>query len=288
MLQPPVAQTPQRSWSSLAISTAVHAGLLTLAVVLSRQPASPGEPGREASRVERRVDMVYLPPPPEPPRPEPPPPPRPEPPPPAAPREPAAQPPPRPVAPPPERARREPEPRPNAPPEEERSEGEEEPEGDQAGTPEASPREAVTMESEARRIFGRPRAPTPPGAGPRAIRPMEAYIPENPAKCIPGPAAPRDSAAAVQYGVAEGKIFRGDDGRPLAGAHLQMLGTPYVAFTNDDGSYRFRFDMSLVDHCRTQYVRVTAKGFESRLLVLVVGVNVRSEDVHLQKRSWWR
>jgi hypothetical protein len=88
-------------------------------------------------------------------------------------------------------------------------------------------------------------------------------------------------------GVAEGRILRGDNGRPLAGAHLQMLGTPYVAFTDDAGDYKFRFDLSLVDQCRTQYVRVTAKGYQSRLLVLVIGANVRSEDVRLERRSWF-
>jgi hypothetical protein len=84
--------------------------------------------------------------------------------------------------------------------------------------------------------------------------------------------------------MAEGRIFRQNDGRPLAGAHLQMLGTPYVTFTNDQGEYHFRFDLSLIDNCRTQYVRVSAPGYESRLLVLVVGANVRSEDVSLRKR----
>jgi hypothetical protein len=118
---------------------------------------------------------------------------------------------------------------------------------------------------------------------------MEAYVPDDAAKCVPRPAAPRDPSAPVQFGVAEGRIFRGDDGRPLGGAHLQMLGTPYVAFTDDAGTYKFRFDLSLVDQCRTQYVRVTAKGYESRLLVLVVGLNVRSEDVRLERRGgWWR
>jgi hypothetical protein len=67
-----------------------------------------------------------------------------------------------------------------------------------------------------------------------------------------------------------------------------MIGTPYTAFTDDQGGYRFRFDLSLMDNCRTQYVRVTAKGYESRLLVLVVGPNVRSEDVSLKKRAWWQ
>jgi hypothetical protein len=114
---------------------------------------------------------------------------------------------------------------------------------------------------------------------------MESYIPDDASKCVPTPTAPADSAGPVQYGTVEGRIYRGDSGRPLGGAHLQMIGTPYAAFTDADGSYKFRFDLALMDNCRTQYVRVTAKGYESRLLVLVVGANVRSEDVALKKRG---
>ena len=287
MLQPPAPRPPHRSWSSLALSSAVHAGLVVLAVLLSRQPAreDPKDPEDTSAR-ERQVEMVYLPPPPEPP---PPPPPEPEP-------EPTPTPPPRPVQPapiprpfnpPPERAQRDPEPNANAPPDAERIEGTGEPDEQAAESPAPAP-EAVTMESEARRIFGRKRTPTPPGVGPRAVRPMEAYVPDDPTKCVPRPSEPRDPDAPIQFGVAEGRILRGDNGRPLAGAHLQMLGTPYTAFTDDQGAYKFRFDMSLVDQCRTQYVRVEAKGYQSRLLVLMVGLNVRSEDVSLEKRSWWR
>jgi hypothetical protein len=113
---------------------------------------------------------------------------------------------------------------------------------------------------------------------------MEAYVPDRPEKCIPEPSAPAEPGAPVQYGTVTGKIFRKDNGGPLAGAHLQMLGTPYVTFTDDAGEYRFRFDMALMDNCRTQYVKVTAPGYESRLLVLVVGPNVRSEDVVLKRK----
>jgi len=287
LLQPPVSRPAQRSWTSLGVSAAVHAALIALAVLLSRQP--PPEAGSRASdgpAPERQIEMVYLPPPPEPPpppRPEPEPAPTQPPPPPARP----APPVPRPFTPPPEQAQPTPEPNANAPPEATRSEGAEEPADAPSGGASAAP-EVATMESEARRIFGRKRTPTAPGAGPRAVRPMEAYIPEDATKCVPRPSQPRDPSAPVQYGVAEGRILRGDNGRPLAGAHLQMLGTPYTAFTDDQGGYKFRFDLSLVDQCRTQYVRVEAKGYESRLLVLMVGVNVRSEDVALQKRSWWR
>jgi hypothetical protein len=147
--------------------------------------------------------------------------------------------------------------------------------------------EAPTMESEARRIFGRRRVATAPGVGPRAVRPLETYLPDRSQVCVPTEKPPADSTAPVQYGTVVGRIFREDGGGPLPGAHLQMLGTPYTAFTDNQGEYQFRFDLSLMDNCRTQYVRVSAKGYESRLLVLMVGQNVRSEDVHLERRSRW-
>jgi hypothetical protein len=89
--------------------------------------------------------------------------------------------------------------------------------------------------------------------------------------------------APLQLGTVVGRIFRQESGQPLAGAHLQMIGTPYVTFTDGLGEYRFRFDLALVDNCRTQYVKVSAPGYESRLLVLVVGPR-RSEDVVLRRR----
>ena len=288
---------PQRPWISLALSAALHAALLVLAVQLTREraPAPPEDRHADSTGPARQVEMVYLPPPPTPKvTPPPPPEPKPTPPPPAPP--PAPPTPPRATAP-PKKEQRTPEPDANAPPEATRAEGQE-PENDKppggertgANDPkEGSPAPATadapaTMESEARRIFGRPRLGTQAGAGPRASRPMEAYLPDRPERCIPKPAAPRDSAAAPQFGVVTGKIFRQDNGRPLAGAHLQMLGTPFVSFTSDDGEYHFRFDLSLVDNCRTQYVRVTAPGYESRLLVLMVGPNVRSDDVLLKRK----
>jgi len=112
---------------------------------------------------------------------------------------------------------------------------------------------------------------------------MESYLPDHPERCVPKEPNP-DSVGTPQYGVVVGRIFRQDNGAPLVGAHLQMLGTPYVTFTDGTGEYHFRFDMSLVDNCRTQYVRVSAPGYESRLLVLMVGQNVRSDDVQLRKK----
>jgi len=270
----------------------MHAGLLVLAVYLSHERAqTPAERRVEDSDPERQVQMVYLDPPTDPPQPEPP---RPEPPPVPKPAPvPVPQPkPPTPTAPAPEKEQRTPEADANAPPEAARSEGEEresdappggaQPDAAESG-PSAAENLAALMESEAKRIFGTPRAGPRPGAGPRAVRPMEAYLPDSPERCIPKPRPPEGSAAP-EYGTVVGRIFRRDNGRPLAGAHLQMVGTPYVTFTDASGEYRFRFDLSLVENCRTQYVRVTADGYESRLLVLVVGENVRSEDVLLKRR----
>jgi len=185
-----------------------------------------------------------------------------------------------------------PEPEPNAPPDATKEKGQ----SDEAGgatpaapkttaeTPAPAQEKVVaTMESEARRIFGSERLATRPGVGPRATRPMESYLPENPERCIPETPAPADPGRPIEFGTVVGRIFRQDNGKPLAGAHLQMIGTPYVAFTDGRGEYRFRFDASLMGNCRTQYVRVTAPGYESRLLILVLGPN-RSEDVRLRRR----
>jgi hypothetical protein len=263
----------RQNWIPLSLSTAVHLLLLGLAVGVSRRAPEAQARAREVSDPSRHVEMIYVPPA-EPVRP-------------LAPAKPAALP--------PIHQRKEPEPEPNAPPEAVRTTGAESDEpspasGEQAGgspsPPSEAPRQEATsaLESEARRIFGRPRLQTPAGAGPQAIRPMESYVRDDTEHCTPHPSAASDSAGLPQLGVVAGRIFRQDNGRPLAGAHLQMLGAPYVAFTDGNGEYRFRFDLALVDNCRTQYVRVSAIGYETRLLVLMVGPNARSEDVSLRRR----
>lgn len=260
--------------ASLAISAGIHLVMLAVAAALTRTPPEDPKKGADPSVEAPRVEMIYVPPV--------------EPPPPAV-QPPPVPKPPAPVRPPPQPApprapRTEPEPEPNAPPEAARSEGAETVEQLKADAAPAPKEQTIaTLESEARRIFGRPRLMTRVGAGPQARRPMEAWIRENPERCVREPAAPGDSAGQPEFGTVTGRIFRQDNGRPLAGAHLQMIGTPYVAFTDGAGEYRFRFDLALMDNCRTQYVKVTAAGYESRLLVLVVGPN-RSEDVRLRRR----
>ncbi|HEY8197777.1 MAG TPA: carboxypeptidase regulatory-like domain-containing protein [Gemmatimonadales bacterium] len=275
MLKPQAPPNRTRAWSPLAVSAGVHLTVLAVAAALSRTASKEAAKGADDPAAEgRRVEMIYVPPVEPPPPPVKPPPERPPVPP--APVRPPPQP-----APPPVRQIM-PEPEPNAPPDETRSTGAETVEKPTSDKP-ASVKAVATLESEARRIFGRPRLATSAGAGPQARRPMEAFVRENSERCTPQPVAPRDSAGPTEYGMVEGRIFRQDNGRPLAGAHLQMIGTPYVTFTDATGEYHFKFDVALMDNCRTQYVRVSAPGYESRLLVIVIGPN-RSEDVRLRRR----
>jgi outer membrane biosynthesis protein TonB len=287
----------RRPWVSVSTSAVLHTALIILAILLTRHENELIEEQQAEQRsAEQREHVVpfFLPPPPPPKPVKPPQPPPPQPPPRPQPKVETPPPTPVPVAPPPQAEQRKPEPEPNAPPDEKRSVGTAEPEDknkgakapDDAARSGAPPADiAMTaMESEAKRIFGRKKEGPPAGAGPRDVRPLETYLPDRPDKCTPKPVAPAESAGAPQMGVAVGRIFRGDNGRPLAGAHLVMLGTPYTSFTDDQGEYTFRFDLSLVDNCRTQYVRVSAQGYESRLLVLVVGPRTRSEDVMLRRR----
>jgi hypothetical protein len=281
-------------WLWLADSVVVHTALVILVILLMRQgqDVEDDQDARERAAAEREHVMpFYLPPP----RPKPTPPsPRPAPPPPPKAVTPPPPTPPVEVAPPPQVRQPVPEPEPNAPPEEKRSTGtnespdkdagpKAEAEADRSAAPPADLAERM-MEAEAKRIFGRRKVGPPAGAGPRDVRPLEAFLPDRPDKCVPKPVAPVESAGPPKMGTAVGRIFRSDNGRPLAGAHLVMLGTPYTSFTDEQGEYQFRFDMALVDNCRTQYVRVSADGYESRLLVLVVGPRTRSEDVVLRRR----
>ena len=86
-----------------------------------------------------------------------------------------------------------------------------------------------------------------------------------------------------RMGSATGRVLAVQGGAPMPNAHLQIVGTSFVTFTDNNGEYILTFDASLLDQCRTQYVRVSAPGYEPRLLVLVIGRNVRSDDVALRR-----
>jgi len=81
-----------------------------------------------------------------------------------------------------------------------------------------------------------------------------------------------------------GRILTQDRRGPLVGAHLQVVGTTFVTWTTGSGEYELRFDPKTLEHCRTQYVRVTAPGYKAELLVLSIGPRVRSDDVVMRRR----
>jgi hypothetical protein len=142
-------------------------------------------------------------------------------------------------------------------------------------------RPAVTLESEAQRIFGRPSSKLGPLAGTRDNRPWETPVELDSRGCsVPDEA--QDSTVAAGMAVIAGRIFNQRTGEPLAGARLQILGTQYGAFTDQAGNYRLYFDRSLVNRCRSQSVRVTAPGYQGRDVILYVGATPNG-DVPLSR-----
>lgn len=272
--------TPERNPLAAVVSTCAHV-ILILGILLASKKLE--EAAREQQRTtpsapDRAVQMVYVPPPPVPtPLPAP-----------AAP--PTQATPPVPVPP---RELRPPEPEPNAPTEAERAPGPEEPAartpepaGDREGkAPENTdaPVDAATalnasMEAEAARIFGRRRGTSTTEGGPVATRPFaNAKIPDS--KC---PEIPRDSTGNVVQGEVRGRVVDQDTGRPLANAHLQMIGHGYNTFAGSDGSFVLKFDLMLMADCRTQWVNITAPGHRPQVLPIVMGGGIST--VPLRRR----
>ena len=120
------------------------------------------------------------------------------------------------------------------------------------------------------------------GLAPRDPRPWTQSVPEAGDSC-PTVAGDSSKPGEPRMGSASGRVLRTEGGAPMPNAHLQILGTSFVTFTDDNGEYVLTFDASLLDRCRTQYVRVSAPGYEPRLLVLVIGRNIRSDDVALRR-----
>jgi hypothetical protein len=139
-----------------------------------------------------------------------------------------------------------------------------------------------TAESEAKRIFGRPSALLGPSDGSRSSRPWETTQQNSNGCKIPEEEEEQDSTLAKGMASVQGRIFREDNGKPLAGARLQIIGTQYGTFSNDQGDYKLIFDRTLVDRCRTQAVRVTAPGYKGRDVILYLGER-RSSDVSLPR-----
>lgn len=140
--------------------------------------------------------------------------------------------------------------------------------------PPDAPAEQPTMESEARRLFGRPKLQAQPDPNQMGARLGTLSEEEAQARrsCVP---KPRNPNAQVEMAELIGRVwFDEAHTRPLAGAYLQMIGTPYSTYSDNSGRYRLVFDASLVDECRTQYVRVVAAGYSGKNLVLGLGPGV--------------
>ena len=135
--------------------------------------------------------------------------------------------------------------------------------------------ERPTMESEAQRIFGRPQLrrqqENPDQLGVR-MGILSDRNEQARRSCVP---KPRDPNAPIEMAELVGRVWYDEARtRPLPGAFLQIVGTSYSAYSDRTGLYRLVFDASLVDECRTQYVRVVAAGYTGKNLVLGLGPGV--------------
>ena len=108
-------------------------------------------------------------------------------------------------------------------------------------------------------------------------------FPEAAGQCVEVPDLGRNPDGTPVLASVMG-IVRDHTGRPLPGAHLQIVGAPFATFSDGNGSYRLEFDPALLEKCRVQVVRVEAAGFRHADLTLAVGRQVRSDDVILRRR----
>lgn len=152
--------------------------------------------------------------------------------------------------------------------------------------PEAGPTTELALlpiESEARRLFGSPRVGSDRMNGPTVERRWATEITEDRENdCRPRPRRALAPGERPELGHVEGRVYREGTTTPLAGAFLQIIGTSYSTFADDDGWYRLVFAQSLVDECRTQYVQVTKDGFRPRRLILALGART-SNDVRMRR-----
>jgi hypothetical protein len=108
-------------------------------------------------------------------------------------------------------------------------------------------------------------------------------FPEAAGQCVEVPDLGRNPDGTPVLASVMG-IVRDNRGRPLAGAHLQIVGAPFATFSDGNGNYRLEFDPALLEKCRVQIVRVNAQGFQHADLTLAIGRQVRSDDVVLRRR----
>ncbi|MEI2721715.1 MAG: hypothetical protein V9E87_16610 [Gemmatimonadales bacterium] len=109
-------------------------------------------------------------------------------------------------------------------------------------------------------------------------------FPEAAGKCVEIPDLGKNPDGTPVLATVIGRVLADDQRSPLAGAHLQIVGTPFSTFSNANGEYRLEFDPKLLERCRVQYVRVAREGFSGQLLTLAIGERITSDDVVLRRR----
>jgi hypothetical protein len=148
---------------------------------------------------------------------------------------------------------------------------------EQLSTLDSRPSTELAMVTEAQRLFGRPQHGVTNATGPEPnARWAQEVTDDRDNDCRPSQRPPKDPDAPVEMGQVSGQVFREGSSQPLAGAFLQILGTPYSTFADDNGWYTLSFDQSLVDACRTQYVQVSKDGFRPRRLILGLGARANN------------
>lgn len=262
----------RRAWTGIASSTAVHLLLLGVVLWVERPQrfllTRPVDSLQAAQRSRPQVNMVYLAPP------------RPRPLPPAikvGPQQPHPVTPPTPPAPPPPSPDRNQTADPASAPST----------GDVGSTPKPPDAPAVPVPAppvhHLRSLAFHPgefASPlTPPNPDPVWRRPPDLGTIGN--KCVPGPRPVHGPDDPVKYGVVAGRVYRQGSDVPLAGADLQVIGTPYRTVSDSNGDYVLRFDADLLANCQVQNVQVTADGFISQSLILSSGPSTRN-DINLR------
>lgn len=150
-----------------------------------------------------------------------------------------------------------------------------------ASAPPAVASADAAFDAETQRLFGRRNAIAPGGGMPQPIiRWNNGPTEPRDNDCIPRVRPPRPAGQPVTLEFVEGRVYNERTGVALSGAYLQMMGTPYNAFADAAGHYRLGFDPDLVDECRSQYVRVIARGVPPQLIVL--GRGAGGTDIYLR------
>lgn len=106
---------------------------------------------------------------------------------------------------------------------------------------------------------------------------------ETAGRCVDIPELGKNPDGSPVLATVLGRVLAPDGHSPMSGAHLQIMGTPFGTFSDNNGEYRLPFDPHMLAKCRKQYVQVVAPGYRTEMLTLMIGPRVRSDDVVLRR-----